>query len=219
MSVIDRLEVIYEDNSIVVIDKPAGLLTMATSVEKTRTAYAMLRAHLNSKKHPEKLFIVHRLDREASGLVVFAKTPESKERLQDQFKEHSAGRRYVSVVEGRVQETAFTVRSYLAENAAYHVYSTRNQRIGKQAVTHVKVLRRTSRASFVEVQLETGRKHQIRVHLAERGHPIVGDKAYGSGSNPIRRLALHAVQLDFKHPISGEHMTLRSPYPKAFDTL
>jgi len=215
----ERLEVIYEDDSIVVINKPAGLLTMATAKEKARTAYAILRAHLNNKKRPEKVFIVHRLDREASGLVVFAKTPQSKERLQDQFKDHSAGRRYVSVVEGRIQEDAFTVRSYLAENAAYRVYSTRNQKTGKHAVTHVKVLRRTSRASFVEVELETGRKHQIRVHLAERGHPIVGDSAYGSSSNPIRRLALHAVQLDFKHPVTGEHMTLRSRYPKAFDAL
>lgn len=219
MSVIDRLEVIYEDDSVVVISKPAGLLTMATATEKTRTAYAILRAHLNNRKRPEKVFIVHRLDREASGLVVFAKTPESKERLQDQFKDHSAGRRYVCVVEGRVKADAFTIRSYLAENAAYRVYSTRNEKIGKLAVTHAKVLKRSSKTTFLEVQLETGRKHQIRVHLAERGHPIVGDQAYGSRSNPIRRLALHGVRLEFKHPVSGRPMTFRSPSPKAFDAL
>ena len=124
----------------IVINKPAGLLTMATDREKTKTAYAMLRAYLNNKRRPEKVFIVHRLDREASGLVVFAKSAESKERLQDQFKDHSAGRRYVAVVEGRVKEDAFTVQSYLAENAAYRVYSTHNQRDGKLAVTHIKVL-------------------------------------------------------------------------------
>jgi RluA family pseudouridine synthase len=216
---IDKLEVIAEDDSIIVVNKPAGLLTMATETEKTRTAYAILRAYLNNKKHPEKLFIVHRLDREASGLVVFAKSPESKERLQDQFKDHSAGRRYVAVVEGRVKEDAFTVRTNLAENAVYRVYSTPNRKLGRPAVTHVKVLKKNSKTTFVEVLLETGRKHQIRVHLAERGHPIVGDKAYGSTLNPIRRLALHGVQLEFRHPVSGEKKTLRSNWPKEFDRL
>jgi 23S rRNA pseudouridine1911/1915/1917 synthase len=215
----DKLDIVFEDDSLIVINKPAGLLTIATEREKVRTAYAILRAYLNSKKRPERLFIVHRLDREASGLVVFAKTPASKEGLQDQFKDHSAGRRYVSVVEGRVKQNAFTVRSYLAENAAYRVYSTRNEHRGKLAVTHVNVLRRNSRTSVIEVHLETGRKHQIRAHLAEYGHPIAGDKAYGSRTDPIRRLALHAVQLDFKHPRSGQDMTFSSPYPRAFDSL
>jgi 23S rRNA pseudouridine1911/1915/1917 synthase len=216
---IDKLDVVYEDDAIIVINKPAGLLTIATSVEKAKTAYAILRAYLNGKKRPEKLFIVHRLDRDASGLVVFAKTVESKEQLQSQFKDHSAGRRYVAVVEGRCRADSFAIRSYLAENAAYRVYSTPNQKLGKLAVTHVKVLKRAPKTTLVALQLETGRKHQIRVHLAEHGHPIVGDKAYGSTSNPIRRLALHGVQLDFKHPVSGEHITLRSPHPKAFDAL
>src|SRR5438876_8832937 len=127
---------VFEDESVVVIDKPAGLSTMATETERMKTAYAALRAYLNNKKPPEKLFIVHRLDREASGLLVFAKTVEAKERLQDQFKDHSAGRRYVAVVEGTMKEDAFTIRSFLAENAAYRVYSTPNSRLGKLAVTH-----------------------------------------------------------------------------------
>src|SRR5262245_48635417 len=125
---IDGLEVVAEDESIIVINKPAGLLTMATETEKTKTAYAILRAHLNNRKRSEKLFIVHRLDREASGLVIFAKTPESKERLQDQFKDHSAGRRYVALVQGRVKEDTFTARSNLAENTAFRVYSTQNRK-------------------------------------------------------------------------------------------
>ncbi len=216
---IHGLEVIFEDDSILVVNKPAGMLTIATETEKTKTAYAILRAYLNNKKRPEKLFIVHRLDREASGLLVFAKTVESKERLQDQFKDHSAGRRYAAVVEGSLSRNQFTLQSYLAENAAYRVYSTPNRKIGKLAVTHVKVLKRTSQRSLVEVQLETGRKHQIRVHLAEQGHPIVGDKSYGSRSNPIRRMALHGMWLDFIHPVSGEMMSLRSPYPKEFERL
>jgi RluA family pseudouridine synthase len=165
------------------------------------------------------LFIVHRLDREASGLLVFAKTFEAKERLQDQFKDHSAGRQYVAVVEGRVKADEFTIRSYLAENAAYKVYSTPNRKIGKPSVTHVRVLSRSPKTTVVEVRLETGRKHQIRVHLAERGHPIVGDKNYGSSVNPIRRLALHGAHLEFKHPVSGKRMSFDSRYPKSFDAL
>src|SRR6516162_7806039 len=113
---------------------------MATSTERSKTVYALLREYVNSKRPPEKLFIVHRLDREASGLLVFAKTIEAKERLQDQFKNHSAGRRYCAVVEGRVEENDFSIRSYLAENAAHRVYSTRKKGVGKLAITHVHVL-------------------------------------------------------------------------------
>jgi len=216
---IDKLEIIYEDNSIIVVDKPAGLLTIATATERAKTAYAVLRAYLNSKKRPERLFVVHRLDREASGLLVFAKTIESKERLQSQFKDHSAGRRYVAVVQGRLSEDSFSVRSYLAENAAYRVYSTPKKNIGKLAVTHVTVLKRNPKTSLVEVRLETGRKHQIRVHLAERGNPIIGDQTYGTKSGSIARLALHGVQLDFRHPVSGEPVSFRSGYPKAFEAM
>jgi 23S rRNA pseudouridine1911/1915/1917 synthase len=215
----DRAQILFEDDSIIVADKPAGVLTMATETERSRTLYAVLRAYLNEKKRPEKLFIVHRLDREASGLVVFAKSIEAKERLQDQFKDHSAGRQYVAVVEGRVRDEEFTIRSLLAENAAHHVYETPNKRVGKLAVTHVRVRKRSARTTMVDVRLETGRKHQIRVHLAARGHPIVGDKVYGSGANPIRRLALHGAQLGFKHPGTRKWMTFESRYPKSFEGL
>ena len=210
------LKIVFEDDSVIVVDKPEGLLTMATDTERLRTAYAMVRQYLNSKRPPEHLFIVHRLDREASGLLVFAKTPEVKEHLQDQFKAHSAGRRYVAVVEGRVKADDFTIRSFLTENAAYRVYSTKNTKVGKLAVTHVHVLKTSANYTVVEVKLETGRKHQIRVHLAENGHPIIGDKNYGSRTNPIRRLALHGAHLDFRHPVTGKLMQFDSPVPKSF---
>ena len=138
---LDRIRILFEDETILVVDKPAGLLTIATETEKENTLYAALRARASRKHPPEKIFIVHRLDREASGLLVFAKTVEAKEDLQNQFKDHSAGRRYLAVVEGRIAKDDFSVRSYLAENAAYRVYSTRKKEAGKFAITHVHVVK------------------------------------------------------------------------------
>jgi 23S rRNA pseudouridine1911/1915/1917 synthase len=219
MGGIERIRIVFEDKDIIVIDKPEGLLTMATSTERLKTAYASLRQYLNSKRPSEHLFIVHRLDREASGLLVFAKNTDAKEYLQEQFKEHSAGRTYIAVVEGRVKADDFTIRSYLAENAAFRVYSTKNIRMGKLAVTHVHVLKRGGKNTMVEVKLETGRKHQIRVHLAENGYPIIGDKNYGSRANPIRRLALHAAHLEFRHPVTHKIVQFDSEPPKTFGVL
>ena len=215
----DRIRVLFEDDAVIVVDKPAGLLTMATETERTRTVYALLREAANRKRPPEKIFIVHRLDREASGMLVFAKTIEAKEKLQDQFKDHSAGRKYVAVVEGRVSPDNFTIRSYLAENATLRVYSTKKKAAGKLAVTHVRVIRADSKMTLVEIRLETGRKHQIRVHLAERGYPVVGDKIYGSRSNPLRRLALHGAELEFRHPLTERLMHFETRVPKAFSGL
>jgi RluA family pseudouridine synthase len=206
----DRLRIVFEDKSLIVVDKPEGLLTMATETERVKTLYSLLRAYLNSKRPPEKLFIVHRLDREASGLLVFAKSIAAKERLQDQFKSHTTGRKYIALVEGRIDKEDFTIRSYLAENAAYRVYSTKKKSTGKLAVTHVHVLKRNPKTTLIEVKLETGRKHQIRVHLSEGGHPIVGDKNYGSTMNSLGRLALHAEHLDFVHPGTGAQMQFDS---------
>src|SRR3989440_2500639 len=139
---IDGIRILFEDDSIIVVDKPAGVLTIATESEREKTVYAALRRRANQKKPAERIFIVHRPDREASGLLVFAKTIEAKDRLQDQFKDHSAGRRYVAVVEGRVDADDFNIRSYLTENAAYRVYSTNQPKKGKPAVTHVHVMKR-----------------------------------------------------------------------------
>jgi 23S rRNA pseudouridine1911/1915/1917 synthase len=216
---IDRIRIVFEDDRIIVADKPPGLLTVATENEREKTLYAWLQRRANQKKPAERIFIVHRLDREASGLVVFAKSIEAKERLQEQFKSHSAGRRYCAVVEGRVEENDFSIRSYLAENAAYRVYSSRKKGVGKLAITHVHVVRRNPKSTLLEIRLETGRKHQIRVHLAEKGHPIEGDKIYGSGLNPIRRLALHGERLSFVHPSTGKRLEFESKHPKSFNAI
>jgi 23S rRNA pseudouridine1911/1915/1917 synthase len=214
-----KTKLVFEDDSIIVVEKPHGLLTMATERERVRTVYAELRSYVKQKRPPERLFIVHRLDREASGLLVFAKTAPAKDHLQTQFKDHTAGRRYIAIVEGHVEPDNFTIRSYLAENAAYRVYSTKKYGVGKLAVTHIRVLKQRTSTARLEIKLETGRKHQIRVHLAERGNPIVGDTIYGSRANPIRRLALHGTYLEFRHPRTGKAMRFESPLPREFESL
>lgn len=212
-------ELVYEDDDIIVVDKPTGLLTIATEKERHATLYRMLFEYVKEKRPPEMLFIVHRLDRDASGLLVFAKSEEAKRVLQLQFKNHSAGRTYVAVCQGRWDEERMTIRNYLAENAAYRVYSTNDPHRGRLAVTHVRVVRQTQHRSLVEATLETGRKHQIRVHLTDFGHPILGDKAYGDAANPIRRLALHGTRLVFKHPTTHKTLTFDSPMPDSFAGL
>ncbi len=214
-----RPDILYEDADLIVANKPAGLLTMATDREKHRTLYALLYELLKGRRPPERLYIVHRLDREASGLLVFAKTEAARQNLQEQFKEHDAGRTYLAVVENRMTRDRWTIQSYLAENAAHRCYSTDDPGKGRLAITHLKVLRKSSYRTLVEVQLETGRKHQIRVHLAEQGYPIVGDSVYGSKSDPIRRLALHAAGLAFRHPATGECMEFRSAPPASLGGL
>lgn len=210
------IRIVFEDRDVLVVDKPAGLLTMGTEKEKRRTLYFELREMLKHRRPPEYLFIVHRLDRDASGLLVFAKTETAKHLLQDQFKDHSARRLYRAVVEKPMRDDVRTIRSYLAENAAYRCYSTPNAAKGQLAITHVRVVRRAESRTWVDVELETGRKHQIRVHLAELGHPIVGDTVYGSPRGRGKRLALHGMLLVFKHPRDGAVMTFDSPPPAGF---
>jgi 23S rRNA pseudouridine1911/1915/1917 synthase len=216
---LSRLKLVFEDEDLIVVDKPAGLLTMATDKERRKTVYALLYQYLKNKKFSERIFIVHRLDREASGLLVFAKTESAKRHLQDQFKKRSATRKYVAVVEGRVRRDTDTIQSFLTENSIHRVYSTKDQRKGKLAITHIRVLKRSPQATLLEARLESGRKHQIRVHLSEQGHPILGDKTYGSQFNPLRRLALHAVSLSFGHPRTGRRLEFQSPCPPSFQGL
>jgi len=209
------VRVVHEDADVIVVDKPAGLLSIATESERERTAYAQVFDLLKSRRPPARPFVVHRLDREASGLLVLAKNPEAKRSLQAQFHEHTAARTYAAVVSGLVAADRSTLRSYLRENAAHTTYETKPGQ-GKLAVTHVEVVRRNAARgrTLVTLELETGRKHQVRAQLAAAGHPIAGDPRYGQrDGKDAPRLALHGTRLRFRHPRSGEIVELRSPLP------
>jgi 23S rRNA pseudouridine1911/1915/1917 synthase len=209
------LQLVHEDDDILVVDKPAGLLTIATETERERTAYRLLRDWVaNRGARSARLFIVHRLDRETSGLIVFAKSVAAKEHLQAQFAARSAERVYVAVVEGLVRRAEGTLVSRLAEDRALRV-RVAERGDGKEAITRYRVLERRRAATLVELRLVTGRRAQIRAQLAAAGHPIAGDTQYGSRANPMRRLALHATRLAFVHP-RGSRVSFDSPPPAAF---
>ena len=211
------LSPIHEDAAILVVDKPAGLLTIATARERERTAYRLLMDYVAGGRPPgrERVFIVHRLDRETSGLLVFAKSPVAKRTLQAQFAARTPERVYVAVVEGRVRDTEGTLRARLDPAPRPRVRATREGPRGKEAITRYRVLERRAATTALELLLVTGRRGQIRAQLAAAGHPIVGDVVYGSRRNPLRRVCLHATRLAFVHP-DGRRVSFESPPPAAF---
>ncbi|HWP95311.1 MAG TPA: RluA family pseudouridine synthase [Syntrophomonadaceae bacterium] len=213
------LKILYEDSEIIVIDKPAGLLSIASDKEKENTAYRQLRDYVSTTNPEDRIFIVHRLDRDTSGVMMFAKDEGLKHVLQDSWKEIVIDRAYVGVVEGKIRDTQGTIKSWLKETKTRLMYSSSKEGDGLEAITHYKVLQTNSKYSLLEIRLETGRKNQIRVHLKDIGHSIIGDKRYGSTTNPIGRLGLHAHILAFKHPVSGQMMRFETEVPKKFTSL
>jgi tRNA pseudouridine32 synthase/23S rRNA pseudouridine746 synthase/23S rRNA pseudouridine1911/1915/1917 synthase len=211
--------VLYEDKDILVVDKPAGLLTVATEREKSRTAHSLLTDYIRKGcgRSQKRAFVVHRLDRETSGVLIFAKSEEAMLRLKDQWKQTE--KKYLAVVHGKCEKSSETITTYLAEDNAYNVYSTTDSTKGRLSQTVYKVLRVTKGLSLLEVVLLTGRKNQIRVHLAGIGHPIVGDTKYGSEDDSQPRMALHARLISFRHPFSGERLTFESEVPPFFASL
>jgi 23S rRNA pseudouridine1911/1915/1917 synthase len=210
------LEILFEDTDILIVRKPINLLTVATLDEKERTAYAYLRTYLNERHPKQKLFIVHRLDKFASGILVFAKSERVQSILQDIFSRHDIERKYWAIVEGVVKKTRGTIQSYLAQDRSLRMHSTNDETRGKSATTHYRVLKQGFHFCALEVTLETGRKNQIRAHLSEMGHPIVGDRSYGSTKDPLKRLGLHAFQLGFHHPVTGKPLLFQTDPPPEF---
>ncbi len=214
-----RLKIVYEDNDIIVVNKGYGLLSMGTDKIKDGTAYSLLRDYVKRKDPRNKLFIVHRLDRDTSGLMMFAKTMQAKEAMQHNWNNMVLNRKYLAVVEGKMEPEEGVIKSYLTENAEHEVYSTPDTEKGQLAVTRYKTLACKNGYTLLEVELDTGRKNQIRVHMKEHGHPIVGDRRYGAKSSPIHRLALHAQTLRFVHPVTRKEMNFETPILSGFTKM
>jgi len=213
------MQIVYEDDFIVVINKEAGLLTMATEKGGDVTAYSQLRDFVKADNTINKIFIVHRLDKDTSGLMVFAKSEEVKVWMQENWDNIVIERNYVAIVEGVLEKEEGTVKSYLKENGALLVFSSPNPKNGKLAITHYRTLKANSRFTMIELALETGRKNQIRVHMQDIGHSVAGDRKYGASESLIGRLALHAWKLSFIHPDSKEEIRFDSPIPRKFKDL
>lgn len=207
--------VLYEDQGLLVIHKPAGLLSVATEAQKSRTAYRLTADYLRSRDPGAKLFVVHRLDRDTSGVLLFAKSKELQDALQEDWNGLVKKRGYWAVVEGEDLPDSGTCRSQLTENKIHRVYSSKG-REGKEAVTRYAVLDRRRGYSLLEVELDTGRKNQIRAHLAELGHPVAGDDKYGARTDPMGRLGLHAYELRLTDPRSGKSLSFTAPPPEGF---
>ena len=213
------ISIVYEDDDIIVIDKHAGLLSISTKKENKRTAFRILSRHVKMQNEKNLIFIVHRLDRETSGLMMFAKNEKVKRILQDNWHDIIKERLYLALVEGKPEPWSDSVTSYLHESKALIVYSSQNPNSGVEATTHYKILKTKKDFALLKVWLETGRKNQIRVHMKDIGHPIVGDKKYGSELDLIGRLGLHAWVLNFEHPISGELMEFKTDIPRKFSRI
>lgn len=210
-----KLRLIYEDNDLVAIEKPEGMLSVATAFEKGETAHALLK----EKYHPRKVYVVHRLDQDTSGVMLFALSEQGYNSLKDIFEKHDIDRKYCAIVEGRVSPEQGSWQSYLYEDVNYVVHSTSDPEKGRLATTHYRVLDSSRHYSRIELTLETGRKNQIRVQCADAGHPVIGDKKYGSSVDPIKRLCLHAFLLALKHPVTGKPLRFTSPVPEIFNRL
>jgi 23S rRNA pseudouridine1911/1915/1917 synthase len=215
-----RIQRVYEDDALIVLDKPSGLLTVATEYDKTDTLFYRLNEYLLGRDSTLAVrpLVVHRLDHGTSGLVLFAKSSAVKERLQDNWS--TVQKTYWAVVEGQPRSSQGTITNYLTESKSLKVFSSNSPLQGSRlATTHYRLLQSRDGLSLLEVRLATGRKHQIRVHLAGLGHPVAGDHCYGATSDPCLRLALHAGQLALVHPLTGEPLNLVSPLPKSLARL
>ncbi len=213
------LEIVYEDREIIVVDKISGLLSMGTDRDKQHCAHFLLNAYVKkgNPKSRERVFIVHRLDRDTSGLLVFAKSEKAKFFLQENWADFR--KKYVAVLTGKLNDKEGIIESYLAENKMFKVYSTKNKAMGKFAKTGYRVVNESEKYSLVEIDLFTGRKNQIRVHFAEMGHAVAGDKVYGSGDKAVKRLMLHSCSLTIKHPATQKEMIFETGIPACFNAL
>jgi tRNA pseudouridine32 synthase/23S rRNA pseudouridine746 synthase/23S rRNA pseudouridine1911/1915/1917 synthase len=211
----NKIRVIYEDSDLIAVEKPAGMLSVSTAFETGETVFALLKA----KFRPRTVYVVHRLDQDTSGVMLFALSEKAFIHLKEIFAAHDIERKYCAIVEGRMVESQGSWQSYLYEDANYKVHATHDPEKGRLAITHFKMINSTSKFSRLELTLETGRKNQIRVHCRDAGHSVVGDKKYGASSDPIKRVCLHAFLLALNHPVTNKPLRFISPIPSNFDRL
>jgi tRNA pseudouridine32 synthase/23S rRNA pseudouridine746 synthase/23S rRNA pseudouridine1911/1915/1917 synthase len=209
----EGIEILYEDDYMIALYKPSGILSVASNYDPQQNVHNFLKKRF----HNRRVYPVHRLDREVSGVMLFAYQEEAASRLKKQFEEHSILRQYIAIVEGELEPSQGTWQSYLYEDKNYYVRSVENPSLGQLATTHYKVIHRRKGISTLLVTLETGRKNQIRVHCKEAGHPILGDKKYGSSFESSSRVALHAYKLGIQHPILEKPMTFERKAPLFFE--
>ncbi len=213
------LKIVFEDDDIIVVDKEAGFLSVSTDKEKLRTAYGMLNEYVKKKNKSARVFVLHRLDREASGLLIFARSSELQDMFQKNWNNIVKEYTYTAVIEGRPDTEEGTVVSWLTENKNFVMMSSLFNNGGLESVTHYKVVKSIGRYSLVDFDLETKRKNQLRVQMQSIGHPVVGDKKYGASGNPIKRVALHVRVLTLKHPGTGQIIEFKSTLPKVMQQL
>lgn len=210
------IDIVYEDPYLVVVDKRAGLLSMSNN-SRQETVQTVLNRYLEKGGGRNTSHLVHRLDRDTSGLMVYAKDVQTQQSLIRGWQELVTDRRYIAIVSGELEQQEGTVRSWLTEDKRFVIHSSPVDNGGQYAVTHYRVLESNGKYSLVELFLETGRKNQIRVHMADLGHPVVGDRKYGSEDDSIRRLGLHAYMLCFRHPVTGKYLRFETPVPESFE--
>lgn len=208
----DSLRIIYEDSYLVAVDKPEGMLSVSTAFETKETAFALVKTHY----YPKQVYVIHRLDQDTSGVMIFALDETCYRKLKELFASHDIERLYSAVVEGSPEPSSGTWQSYLFEDGNYKVHETDDPRLGELAITHYRVLEASKKQSRIELKLETGKKNQIRVHCSSHGCPIVGDKKYGQASRKAKRLCLHAQSLAFEHPMTHKQVSFSSPLPEFF---
>ncbi len=212
------LDILYEDDEIIVINKPYGLLSISTEKEKENTAYKLVMEYLKHKNPGNKVFVVHRLDKDTSGILMFAKNEDIKHLLQDNWNSIVKVRGYVAVVEGNVEKDEDKIVSYLKESKTQEVYSSRDDD-GKIAITSYKKIDHNKYFSLLDIKIETGRRNQIRVHMRDIKHPVLGDKKYDSTKNILHRLCLHSYILELVHPITNKIMHFETPIPNEFKSI
>lgn len=212
----EGVKIIFEDDDIIVINKRSGLLSIGSEKEKRQTAYRIITHHIQQENPVARLFVIHRLDREASGLMVFAKNKQAQVDLKDSWQETFSKNLYLAVAEGTIEEDEATITSFLNESKALIVYSGNNPKLGKKATTNYSVVKKNEFFTLLEATLETERKNQLRVHLKSIGHPIIGDKKYDAKKNPLNRTAVHLRKINFIHPASNKKMEFETKVPEDF---